>query len=127
VPHYNGEVFLSKRAIDQNPVFFGFPFTGQTNPKKATNASYPQREPDPIVNIFIYDAAGNLEKTTNNYSLNTVFYKSKSEIRITISPDILSSVQEYSILVMTISNIVNCDYDLTIFNPGSTEYAQYLA
>lgn len=127
VPHYNGEVFLSKRAIDQNPAFFGFPFTGKTNPKKATNASYPQREPDPVVNIFIYDTKGSLDRTVNNYSLNTVFYESKSEIRITISPDILSSVKEYSILVMTISNTTNCDYDLTIFNPGSTEYVQYLA
>lgn len=126
VPHHNGEVFLSKRAIDQNPSFFGFPFLGRTVPKKASNASYPQRIPDPIVNIFIYDNAGNLVRSVQEYALNTVFYKSKSEIRITISPDILSTVSEYSILVMTNSNVENCDYDLNIFNPGSMEYQQYL-
>ncbi len=127
VPHHNGEVFLSKRAIDQNPAFFGFPFLGRTVPKKASNASYPQRIPDPIVNILIYDNAGNLIRSVQEYALNTVFYESKSEIRITISPDILSIVNEYSILVMTNSNVENCDYDLNIFNPGSIEYEQYLS
>jgi len=51
VPHHNGEVFLSKIAVDQNPDFFGFPFTGQTTPKKPNNPSYPQRQPDPIVDF----------------------------------------------------------------------------
>jgi hypothetical protein len=54
VPHHNGEVFLSKLAVDQNPDFFGFPFTGRTTPKKPTNPSYPQREPDPIVDLKVY-------------------------------------------------------------------------
>ena len=127
VPHHNGEVFLSKRAIDQNPSFFGFPFLGRTVPKKASNASYPQRIPDPIVNILIYDNSGNLIRSVQEYALNTVFYESKAEIRITVSPDILSSVNAYSILVMTNSNVENCDYDLNVFNPGSIEYEQYLA
>ena len=39
VPHRNCEVFLSKIAVNQNPDFFGFPFTGRTTPKKAGNAS----------------------------------------------------------------------------------------
>ena len=59
VPHHNGEVFLSKIAVNQNPGFFGFPFTGATTPKFAHNPSYPQREPDPVVNITVYDPAGN--------------------------------------------------------------------
>lgn len=47
VPHHNGEVFLSKIAVDQNPDFFGYPFTGRTTPKKPGNPSYPQRDPEP--------------------------------------------------------------------------------
>jgi HKD family nuclease len=61
VPHHNGEVFLSKIAVNQNPEFFGFPFTGRTESKIASNPSYPQREPDPIVDLTVScrsDASG---------------------------------------------------------------------
>lgn len=34
-PHDNGEIFLSMRAVNQNPAFFGYPFSGNTKPKKA--------------------------------------------------------------------------------------------
>ncbi len=45
--HHNGEIFLSKGAVNQDPAFFGWPFTGNTVPKKAANPSYPQRTPEP--------------------------------------------------------------------------------
>ena len=45
VPHHNGEVFLSKIAINQNPGFFGFPFAGVTTPKIASNPSYSAARP----------------------------------------------------------------------------------
>ncbi|WP_457630025.1 hypothetical protein, partial [Oceanithermus sp.] len=60
IPHHNGEIFLSKTAVNQNPKFFGWPFTGKTRPKKASNPSYPQREPDPVVNIRVFDKSGTL-------------------------------------------------------------------
>lgn len=126
-PHHNGEVFLSKTAINQNPDFFGFPFTGMTTPKIATNPSYPQRIPDPVVNITVYYGTGALAYQVAGYNLNTVFYEPKSEIRITISPEILTHVPEYSILVMTNSDEETYDYDMTIFAPGSDQYNEYLA
>src|SRR5205085_2252108 len=79
VPHHNGEVFLSKIAVNQNPGFFGFPFRGITTPKIARNPSYPQRVPDPVVNITVYDAAGNVTLTRTAFELNTVYYSTKSE------------------------------------------------
>lgn len=127
IPHHNGEILLSKRAVDQNPAFFGFPFTGHTIPKFAHNASYPQRTPDPIVNMSVYDNTGTIVRNEIGYSLNTVFYAAKSEIRITISPEILSSVPEYSILVMTIPENTEYDYDLMFFAPGSQLYTDYLS
>jgi hypothetical protein len=72
VPHGNGEVFLSKRAADQNPDFFGFPFTGRTTPKKPTNPAYPQREPDPVVNLMVYDSTGAVVVRLSWLALNTV-------------------------------------------------------
>jgi HKD family nuclease len=127
VPHDNGEVFRSKRAADQNPAFFGFPFTGRTTPKKPSNPAYPQREPDPIVNLVAYDTAGTPSVHLPRLSLNTVYYESKSEIRITVPPEVVRAVPEYSILVMRQSPFgSNYDYDMEIFPPGNAQFDSYL-
>ena len=133
IPHYNGEILLSKVAIDQNRSFFGFPFTGKTVPKKTGNPTYPQREPDPIVNINVYDRTGALVKTVSDYPLNTIYYARKSEIRITITPSILEALHaetittDYPILVMSVSKLPGCDYDLDFYAYGSPIYHSYLA
>jgi HKD family nuclease len=127
VPHHNGEVFLSKLAVNQNPTFFAYPFTGKSVPKKTgKNKPYPQREPDPIVNIIVYDSKGNLALTKLGYNLNTVYYEPKSEIRITISSDVREAVNEYAILVMRQTE-EDHDYDMEIFNAGSNRYEEYLS
>lgn len=131
VPHHNGEILLSKAAINQNPAFFGFPFTGTTTPKKPENPSYPQRIPDPVVNIRVFNNKGDLIKTELNYALNTIYYTKKSEIRITITPSILSGLtapsDTYPLLVMRESTITGCDYELDFYSVGSTDYGNYLA
>lgn len=133
IPHHNGEIFLSKRGVDQNPAFFAYPFTGLTNPKKASNPAYPQRIPDPIVNIRVFDSAGALVHTVNSYPLNMVYYKSKSEIRITITPAILSGLHyvkgsvDYPLLVMRTASGPSYDYDMDFYQSGSAEYADFLA
>lgn len=132
IPHYNGEILLSKVAIDQNRPFFGFPFTGLTTPKKPSNPTYPQRVPDPIVNINVYDKNGSLVNSKANYSLNMIYYTKKSELRITITPSILNALNisnittDYPILVMRISSTAGCDYDLDFYEYGSTTYNNYL-
>jgi hypothetical protein len=127
VPHDNGEVFLSKRAADQNPDFFGFPFSGRTTPKKLTNPAYPQREPDPIVNLIVYDSAGTVIVRLPRLALNTVYYESKSEIRITVPPEVVRAVPHYSILVMKQSpQGSNYDYDMEIFPPNNPQFGSYL-
>lgn len=133
IPHRNGEILLSKIAVDQNRPFFGFPFTGMTVPKKAGNPTYPQRVPDPIVNINVFDKTGRLVNAEPNYSLNTIYYKKKSEIRITITPSILSALKvatittNYPILVMRLSAVDGCDYDLDFYEYGSPAYNSYLS
>ena len=57
----------------------------------------------------------------------------KSEIRITITPSILSALNvaaittNYPILVMTTSTIIGCDYELSFYAPGSAIYNDYLS
>lgn len=124
-PHHNGEVFLSKIAVNQNPSFFGFPFAGRTT-KKSGAPGYPQRLPDPVVDITVYDAGGNVSLVKSAYGLNTVFYETKGEIRITISPDIREAIQPYSILHMQ-PGVGAVDYTMDIYNPGSPRYNALLA
>lgn len=133
IPHHNGEILLSKVAVGQNPQFFGFPFTGETVPKKAGNPTYPQRVPDPVVNINVYDKTGALVKSESQYQLNTIYYTKKSEIRITITPSILKDLNvasiktNYPILVMSLSSEPECDYELDFYEFGSPVYDNYLA
>ncbi len=125
-PHHNGEIFLSKIAAQQNPAFFGMPFTGQTTPKKGKNKGYPQRMPDPVCNILVFGANNAILFSTLKYALNTVFYTAKSEIRVTASP-LVPYVPEYSVMVMTLSEDSDVDYELQIFTPDSPDYDKWLA
>lgn len=125
-PHHNGEIFLSKLALNQNPGFFGFPFTGRTTPKRAGNASYPQRVPDPVVDVTVFDSTGALVLARPQFELNTVFYERKTDIRVTVSPDILRVIEQFSILHMR-SGDQKCDYYFNVYNPGSARYNALLA
>ena len=127
VPHHNGEVFLSKGAANQNPAFFGWPFTGQTIPKKPENPSYPQRTPDPVVDLKVYDPSGKLVIRHATFNLNTVYYEKKSEIRITVPPDVVKAVPAGSVMVMRqAAEQQNLDYDVDIYVKGSPQYNEYL-
>ncbi|NOF43862.1 restriction endonuclease [Vibrio cholerae] len=124
-PHHNGEIFLSKLAVNENPEFFAFPFTGQTTPKKASSKPYPQREPDPIVNIRVYGESNKELLKLESYPLNTVFYETKGEIRITCS-NLVGITPEYSILIMSsVSSAPYIDYEMVIHTPDSPYYEQY--
>ena len=125
-PHHNGEILLSLTAVYQNPSFFGWPFTGKTTPKKAGNPSYPQLEPDPIVNITVFDKGTTPKLTLPSYPLNTVFYKKKGEVRITASP-LVKEVPEYSVMIMEKSNDTGIDYEIVVHTPDSPEYAAWEA
>jgi HKD family nuclease len=124
-PHHNGEIFLSKLAVNQNPAFFGFPFTSMTTPKKAGGTPYPQRLPDPVVNVQVYGEARALLLNLTAYDLNTVFYEPKKEIRVTASP-LVGVVPDYSVLVMTPSQIAGVDYEMEVHTPQSPDYASWV-
>lgn len=127
VPHHNGEVFLSKIAVNQNPAFFGFPFKGHTIPKKTGNPSYPQRTPDPVVNLTVFGADNLPIVRLPRFALNTVFYEAKSEIRVTVPPDVVKNTPKFSILVLRQGPPNgDYDYDFEIFPPGHPQFKSYL-
>ena len=123
--HHNGEIFLSVTAALQNPAFFNWPFNGVTVPKKAGNPSYPQVTPDPIVDIVVYGAAPRALLRLNEYGLNTVYYATKSEIRITASP-LVTVMPDNSIMIMRKSEAPNRDYDIVVHTPASPYYPLWL-
>lgn len=128
IPHDNGEIFLSKRALNERPAFFGYPFTAVGNPKFAKNAPYPHRQPDPIVHLRIYDAAGAVLHDNPSLAVNMIYNTLKKDVRITISARLARTIPEYSVLVMRESDLASgVDYSLEIFHPGSGQYNQYLA
>ena len=128
IPHHNGEIFLSKIALNQSNSFFGYPFTGLTTPKKAANVSYPMRDPDPSVTLTVYDNTGAAIHHEDIPNLNMVYYTRKSDIRITINPTLATSIPEYSILVMALMPPTSpLDYELHIYYPGSTIYNSHLS
>lgn len=120
-PHGNGEIFLSVGAALQNPAFFNFPFSGRTTPKKPSNPSYPQLDPDPIIDLVVFGAPTTPIMTLSKYPLNTVFYDKRKEIRVTASP-LVGVVPDYSVMVMEKSSDPSVDYDITIFRPDSPDY-----
>ena len=125
-PHHNGEIFLSVTAALQNPSFFNWPFNGLTTPKKENNPSYPQIDPDPIVDISVVGDGGKQILALSSYPLNTVYYEKKSEIRITASP-LVSVVPEYSIMIMERSDEQEKDYEIVIHTPSSPDFERWLA
>lgn len=125
-PHRNGEIFLSRTAVLQNPAFFGWPFTGRTTPKNPGNPAYPQLDPDPIVNIAVFGAAPDAILTLNSFALNTVYYENRSEIRITASP-LVKLVPEYSVMIFELSDSPDITYEITVHTPDSLEYSAWVA
>ncbi|MCR4315041.1 MAG: phospholipase D family protein [Planctomycetes bacterium] len=127
-PHHNGEVFLSKTAVDQNPAFFGWPFSGQTAPKKESNPSYPQRTPDPVVDLKVFNAEGRIIVRHHPFDLNTVYYEKKHEIRITVPSNVVHAAPDGSIMVMRqVDEPTNLDYDIEIHIQDSPRYNEYFA
>lgn len=124
-PHHNGEIFLSVTAALQNPAFFRWPFQGQTIPKKPGNPAYPQLSPDPIINVAVFGASPDPLLTLTDYALNTVYYATKSEIRITASP-LVGVVPEYSVMIITNSEEVGIDYEIVIHTPDSPDFDSWI-
>jgi hypothetical protein len=124
-PHHNGEVFLSYRAIHDDPTFFGHPFTGWSAPT-STPAPYPAATPDPLVEIIVHDASGAVTHHKPVHGLNIVDYERKREIRITLPDRLQDHIPAMSLLVMTRDPSPVLDYRLEFFASGAPQIATYV-
>lgn len=118
VPHHNGEVFLSKRAINDDPAFFGHPFAGWTVPKNAGNKPYPRLDPAPLVDIRVYDQHGSQIAGKTQHLLYVVEYSRKGEVRMTIPEGIPAQIPPMSTMVMTKDPTATLDYLIEFFHPN---------
>lgn len=123
-PHHNGEIFLSTTAANENPGFFGMPFTGTTTPKKPGNPAYPKRDPDPRVNLAVYDGDGRAIYRLTNHEAYLYDYGKKSDLRLNLRDPIYKNIAADSILVMSMSDGVA--YSLDVWTPGSERYDELL-
>jgi hypothetical protein len=121
-PQHNGEVFLSYVAVTQaEPLFFGHPFSGWSTPKRSSNKAYPMLDPDPIVDIEVFDRAGNLAHSLRSHGLNVVDYEKNHEIRITVPQGLHRSIPDMSVLEIERDPLPSLDYSLRFFAPGSPQ------
>ena len=74
----------------------------------------------------MYDTTGNVRVEKEHYSLNTVYYETKSEIRITVSPELRDAIPPYSILRMAIAPPNGRDYTCDVFPPESPQFREYI-
>ena len=125
-PHENGEIFLSYRAVTEDPGFFGHPFSGWTTPRAQGAKPYPMATPDPLVDIIVYDASGNVIQAKHSHLLNMVDYELKHEIRITMPDRLQDLIPQMSILIMAKDPTLDLDY-LLEFHPPSSAKADALS
>ncbi len=122
------EVYLSKTALNQDPAFFGHPFTGLTTPKQAKGAKQPERDPRPTVDIRLVDAAGLVASHYQQHPLKLWQYvngpHANQDVRMTIPADLLRSLPAGCILEIRRQPVAKgLDYELTFLSPGSTQHA----
>jgi HKD family nuclease len=124
LPHDNGEVFLSYVAVTQDqPAFFQYPFTGWSTPKRARNPAYPMLQPDPIVDIEVFDRTGRLVASERRHGLNVIEYTRNHEIRITVPNGLQRQIPDMSVLEIERDPAPHLDYLLRFHHPGSAEAA----
>lgn len=127
------EIYLFKRALDEDPAFWGAPFRGVTSPKRATSFPQPQPEPLPIVSITVYDAAGTILHQVVDHPLKWWTYtngpNANSDFRVTFPASFLPDVAPMSVLVITRNPPAypGLEYTLEVVPPGHFNYPAFNA
>jgi HKD family nuclease len=121
------EVYLSKVALEEDPDFFGHPFTGLTNPKRSTSTPQPKRQPSPVVDIRLLDASGTVVSDYTDHSLTIWQYahgpSANQDVRITIPAALLHSLPDDCILEIRRHPVrAGIEYTLDFLTPGSSQW-----
>jgi hypothetical protein len=121
------EIYLSKTALGQDPVFFGHPFTGRTDPKKGKNVPQPERDPRPIVDLRLLDSKGDVKSHYLDHPLKIWQYSegpnANQDVRITIPAELRHSLPLDCILEMRRKPVrEGIEYRLDFLSPGSKDW-----
>ncbi len=73
-PRNKTEIYLAKRVLLEDPAFFGWPFLGQTQPKRAGNPGQPQPDPPPTAEVLVYNQDGTILDRVEDDSLKLWTY-----------------------------------------------------
>lgn len=122
------EIFLAKAPLQDDPAFFGLPFTGRTEPRRAGNPPQPQADPWPIVDLRIYDVTGvaaSAQEIPVKMWQYTEGASANDDVRIYFGRELQDNIVEGSILVMERDPRDGVDYDVRIYAPGHPDFAQY--
>ena len=127
MPKLNSEVFLSMKAIRQNPGFFRWPWSGRTTPKRAKNEPYPKMEPNPTVLVIPHDQAGTVVKKSTIHP-EVVRYHN-GDVRMTVGKDLLPYIPPYSLLVIRHADggvEPDIDYEIEVHPDGSPGHQNWI-
>jgi hypothetical protein len=119
------EVHLSKRALDDDPDFFGAPFTGRTAPR-GTGSTFPDAAPRPVAHIDVLNSG---HAPLPHAQLKLWFYTTKAELRLHFDSDLLALIQDGSVLEMQRDPgaFPDCDFSLRFIPPNHVDHAAALA
>lgn len=132
-PRNKTEIYLTKGALQDDPGFFGAPFTGLTTPKKADVPAQPQPDPPPTVSIVVYGAGNSTLHAVRDHTLKMWFYKfgpsANDDFRITLPAQFLRDTPDDSVFVMTKDppQLPGHDYLLELYPPANVHYRAMLA
>lgn len=122
------EIYLFKKALDEDPAFWGAPFRGVTSPKRASSVPQPQPEPLPLVSITVFDSSGSILHQVSDHPLKWWTYtngpSANSDFRVTFPAPFLPDIEDMSVLVITRNPPAypGLEFTLEVFPPGHSGY-----
>lgn len=121
------ELYLVKAALNENPAFFGHPFSGQTVPKNPKNPSQPERSPSPVVDVVVVDSSGTEIERVSDYAMKMWQYvngkSANQDVRIYVPAHIQKLLQGEAIMEMKAAGLrPGIDYELRFLLKGSTDW-----
>ncbi|MDQ3388027.1 MAG: phospholipase D family protein [Gemmatimonadota bacterium] len=122
------EIYLAQAPLRDDPAFFGLPFTGRTEPRRAGNPPQPQASPWPLSDVTVYDATGVadscLELPTKMWQYMEGANANK-DVRIYLSAKLQSFIVNGSVCVIARDPRPGIDYAISIYAPGHPDFARY--
>lgn len=122
------EIYLAQAPLREDPAFFGLPFTGRTEPRRAGNPAQPQANPWPLSDITVYHATG---VVGSSLALPTKMWQymegsnANKDVRIYFNAELQRLIQNGSVCVIKRDPRPGIDYAVSIYAPGHPDFARH--